>query len=316
MKTQNLGNLAIDSVVESEGPFFKLDFLLPDAPPDLIAANAEWLAPIFYDPASALLRLSFHSFVIRTRHHTILVDGCVGNDKERPLRPNWHRKQFPFIARLAALGVRPDDVDFVLCTHLHADHVGWNTKLDNGRWVPTFPKARYIFSKTEYAHWEREHRAALATGAAPPNHGSFADSVLPVVEAKRADLVADDHAIDDGLWLEAAPGHTPGNVVLHARGDGKTGGDGHAIFLGDIVHSAVQFAAPAISSRFCADPEASRRSRRGLIERFAERDTIVLAAHFPAPTAGRILRHKDAFRFKMVAEGSSLNGGLGLANLR
>jgi glyoxylase-like metal-dependent hydrolase (beta-lactamase superfamily II) len=299
MRTQAFGGMTIDRVIESEGPFFKLDFLLPEAPPDLLAANADWLAPVFVEPASGMLRLSFHAFVIRTRHHTILVDGCIGNDKERPLRPHWHRQKFPFLERLAAIGVAPEQVDFVLCTHLHADHVGWNTRLRDGRWVPTFPNARYVFAKTEYEYWEREHRAALAAGGEPPNHGSFADSVLPVVEAKRADLVADDHAIDDGVWLEGAAGHTPGTVVIHARGGGKTGRESDAVFLGDIIHSAAQFAAPTLSSRFCADAAASRRTRCGLIERFAERDTLILAAHFPTPTAGRIVRHRDVFRFKM-----------------
>ena len=134
----------------------------------------------------------FHSYLIQTGRHRILVDACVGNDKERPYRASWHRAQFPFMQSLAQAGVSPEDIDFVCCTHMHADHVGWNTRLQNGQWVPTFPKARYVFAQTEYSHWEKTHREALAKGEPSPNHGSFADSVLPVVEAGRALMVQDD----------------------------------------------------------------------------------------------------------------------------
>ncbi len=291
MKTLQLGGFQVDRVVESEGPFAPLDFLLPGIAPDLVAAHSDWLQPRHVDPADGQAIMAFQSFVLRTRRHTIVIDTCVGNDKPRPLRPTWHLQQRPFLARMQAAGVAPEAVDFVLCTHLHADHVGWNTRLAEGRWVPTFPNARYVFARREYEHWERAHRAALASGAEVPNHGSFADSVLPVMEAGRAVLVDTDHAIEDGVRLEAAPGHTPGNCVLHAQ-DGKD----HAVFAGDVFHTAVQLADPSLSSRFCADPVASARTRAALCERYADTGTALLAAHFPAPVAGRIVRHRDAFR--------------------
>jgi glyoxylase-like metal-dependent hydrolase (beta-lactamase superfamily II) len=290
MKTQLVGDIRIDRVLEVEQPYFELGFLLPGAPADLIAENADWLKPHFVDPADGRLILAFQTFVIRTGRHTILVDTCTGNDKERPQRPNWHRQKHDYLGRLRAIGVAPEDVDFVFCTHLHADHVGWNTKLENGRWVPTFPKARYVFAKREYEHWEKVHREIVATGGEPLSHGSFADSVLPVVEAKRAVLVAEDHEFETGVHLAPAYGHTPGNCVLHARSNGA-----HAVFIGDVMHTAVQLADPALSSRFCSDPAESARTRAALVERHAETDTVVLACHFPTPVAGRIRRNRTGF---------------------
>lgn len=290
MKQQQIGDFRVDRVLESESPYFALDFLLPGAPPDLIASNADWLKPRFVDPADDRLILAFQSFVLRTGRHTILIDSCTGNDKERPERPNWHRQKHPFLERMRALGVTPEAIDFVFCTHLHADHVGWNTKLDNGRWVPTFPNARYVFAKREYAHWEKEHREIVAAGGAPLSHGSFADSVLPVVEAKRAVFVESDHEFERGVHLEPAYGHTPGNCVLHA----KSGG-GHAVFIGDVMHTAAQLANPALSSRFCSDPAESARTRTAIVERHAETDTVLLACHFPTPVAGRIRRRGAGF---------------------
>lgn len=292
MKTLRVGTFEIDRVVENEGPFAALEFLLPGIAPELVAAHSDWLVPRYIDPADGRVIMAFQSFVLRTGRHTILIDTCVGNDKPRPLRPTWHMQRHPFLERLRATGTAPEGVDFVLCTHLHADHVGWNTQLADGRWVPTFPNARYIFARREYEHWEQAHRAALASNAEPPNHGSFADSVLPVVEAGRAVLVESDHAIEDGVRLEAAPGHTPGNCVLHARD-----GPDHAIFVGDVFHTAVQLADPSLSSQFCADPVRSAQTRRALCERYADSATTVLAAHFPTPVAGSIVRYRDAFRF-------------------
>lgn len=292
MKTLRVGGFEVDRVVETEGPFAALDFLLPGISPDLVAAHSDWLLPRYVDPADGRVIMAFQSFVLRTRRHTILIDTCVGNDKLRPLRPTWHLQRGPFLERMRAVGVAPESIDFVLCTHLHADHVGWNTQLVDGRWVPTFPNARYVFARREYQHWEAAHRATLAAGIEPLNHGSFADSVLPVVEAGRAVLVDTDHAIEDGVRLEAAPGHTPGNCVLHAHD-----GNEHVMFAGDVFHTAVQFADPSLSSQFCADPARSAQTRRALCERYADTPSTLLAAHFPAPVAGRIVRHRDAFRF-------------------
>jgi len=291
MKTVTIGDVSIDRVLEREGPFAALEFLLPEVPPGLMEANADWLTPRFVEPNSGEVIMSFHSLLLRTPRQTILVDACVGNDKERPARPFWHRAQFPYLQNLAAFGLRPADIDIVLCTHMHADHVGWNTRLLDGRWVPTFPNAKYIFAKREYDYWE----AANRDGDESVNHNSFNDSVLPVVEAAQAQMVADDHEIEKGIWLEPAPGHTPGNVVIHIARMG-----GRAILVGDTVHTPVQFASPRLSSRFCSDPVQSAETRARIIEQVVETDTTFLTAHFPTPTACRVVRHGEAFRFEAI----------------
>lgn len=283
---QLIGDIRVARVVENEGPFAAVDFLLPGFTPALLEEH-RWLTPSFVDGESRVM-MSFHSYVLRTPHHTILVDGCVGNGKERPARPMWHRQEVPYLERLAQAGVQPEDVDVVFCTHLHADHVGWNTRLRDGRWVPTFPNARYVFGRREYEHWEKLHRAG-----ARPNHDSFADSVLPVVEARQADMVEADHEIETGIHLEPAYGHTPGTCVLHVRNRGA-----HGIFTGDVIHTPVQLADPSLSSRFCSDPARSAATRKSLCERYADTSSLFFTGHFPAPSSAHIVRRRGAFSLR------------------
>jgi glyoxylase-like metal-dependent hydrolase (beta-lactamase superfamily II) len=250
--------------------------------------NPDLTGPRLIDAASGRLVFSFHSFVIKTGRHTILIDSCLGNDKERPARPQFHRLRTPYLADLAAAGVRPEEVDYVMCTHLHWDHVGWNTRLVDGSWVPTFPNARYVMARREFEHWQ----GVQQRGEDTPHRTAFEDSVLPVVRTGQSLLVGDDFALEDGLWFESAPGHTPGNIVIHARSR-----DDHAVFMGDVVHHQLQLAKPEWSTRACSDMDLSRRTRTRLIEEHAERGTLLLPAHFPAPTAGRIVRHGSAYRY-------------------
>jgi glyoxylase-like metal-dependent hydrolase (beta-lactamase superfamily II) len=289
MKPLHFAGITVERLVEAEGPSFFPGFIFPEHDPAALQAEREWLEPRFFDAATGRLVMSLHTYVIRTAHHTILVDTCVGNDKERPSTRPWHRMRTPWLDNLKAMGVAPEAVDFVLCTHLHVDHVGWNTRLENGRWVPTFPNARYLFHKVEYAHWEAEARAAGGSGT---GDGCFADSVLPVVEAGRARFVDGDHALDDALHLEPTPGHTPGHVCLNL----KAGGAG-CVFSGDLMHHPVQIAYPEWNSRFCVDPALSRRTRQRFVERHADTETLILAAHFARPTAGRIVSHGGRCRF-------------------
>lgn len=291
MKTLQIGQFSIDTVLETVGPFAPVNMLLPNVDLHKLDEAAQWVVPRFMTEQRQLV-LSFHSYVLRTPRHTILIDTCVGNDKERPQRLSWHRQQSNYLQSLARLGLKPEDIDFVCCTHLHADHVGWNTQLKDGQWVPTFPKARYVFSDTEYRHWESEHRAALAQGSPAPNHGSFGDSVLPVVDAGQAIFVDDGHQIDDGVRLEAAPGHTPGSFVLHARSAGE-----HAVFSGDILHTPVQLVDLSWSSRFCYDPKQSLQQRQALVHQLADTSSYLMAAHFPDPVAGRIVSHAQGLRW-------------------
>ena len=202
------------------------------------------------------------------------------------------RDSLPYLADLAAAGVQPEEVDFVLCTHLHVDHVGWNTKLLNGRWVPTFPNAKYIFARKEYEFWEKRH----VDGTEGPVPNVYDDSVLPVMEAGQAVLVDMDHQIDDGLWFEPAPGHTAGNVVLNLQSQGE-----NAVLSGDVMHHPIQLVCPEWSSRACEDRVQSAATRRALIERYADTDTLIAPAHFASPTMVYIISKGDAFAYQLVS---------------
>jgi len=293
MKPLVLGDVTVTRVVENEGPSFFPAFLIPDATEEALAPEREWIEPLFFDAATGRLVMSLHSYLIRTPRHTVLVDTCVGNDKERPSTRPWHRQRTPWLDRLSAAGVAPEAVDFVLCTHLHVDHVGWNTRLAGGRWVPTFPNARYIFHKDEYAYWERMEAETVGSGA---GDGCFDDSVKPVMEAGLALLVDGDYAIDDALWLEPSYGHTPGHVSLNLAAGGM-----RAVFTGDLMHHPVQCAHPDWNSRFCWDPALSRASRERFVDTHADTATLVLAAHFATPTVGRIVGHGAGTRFRVGA---------------
>ena len=289
MRAARIGDFEVQRITEYEGPFIAPETFFPDFDPEVLRANPDLAGPRLIDPATGRLVFSFHSFVVRTGHHTILIDSCLGNDKERPTRPQFHRLRSSYLADLVAAGVGPETVDYVMCTHLHWDHVGWNTRLDNGRWVPTFANARYIMARREYDHWH----AVQQRGEDSPHRLAFEDSVLPVVASGQAQLVDDDFALEDGLWFEGAPGHTPGNVVIDARSM-----DDRALFLGDVLHHQLQLASPQWSTLACTDPDLSRSTRMRLVEEHAERRTRLLPAHFPAPTVGRIIRHGGAYRYQ------------------
>jgi glyoxylase-like metal-dependent hydrolase (beta-lactamase superfamily II) len=288
MQATRIGDFEVRRIVEFGGPFIAPEDFFPDFDPEVLRENPDLTGLRLIDADSGRLVFSFHSFVVRTGRHTILIDSCLGNDKERPARPQFHRLRTPYLADLAAAGVRPEQVDYVMCTHLHWDHVGWNTRLVDGSWVPTFPNARYVMARREFEHWQ----GVQQRGEDTPHRTAFEDSVLPVVRTGQSLLVGDDFALEDGLWFESAPGHTPGNIVIHARSR-----DDHAVFMGDVVHHQLQLAKPEWSTRACSDMDLSRRTRTRLIEEHAERGTLLLPAHFPAPTAGRIVRHGSAYRY-------------------
>jgi len=292
MQATRIGAFEVSRITEYEGPFIAPETFFPDFDPEVLRANPDMAGPALIEPQSGKLVFSFHSFVVKTGKHTILVDSCLGNEKERPTRPQFHRLRTPYLADLAQAGVRPEEVDYVMCTHLHWDHVGWNTRLDNGRWVPTFPNARYIMARREYDHWH----AVQQRGEESPHRLAFEDSVLPVVRSGQSVLVEDDYAFEDGrassLWFESAPGHTPGNVLIHARS-----GNERAVFFGDVVHHQLQLAKPEWSTLACTDRELSRKTRTRLIEEYAGSGMRLFPGHFPAPTVGRIVRRGGAFRY-------------------
>ena len=280
-----IGDVAIHRVVEQEEPLFDALEFFPGLARETLDGNRAWLEPAALDPATGKVRLCVQSYLVRTPRHTILVDSCVGNGKERPGRPFWHMRQDDAWERgLAAAGARIEDIDYVMCTHLHADHVGWNTRLEDGRWVPTFPNARYVFGEEEFAHWSAEHAKAA--------NPAMADSVLPVVEAGRADLVRSDAALDDHVRLVPTPGHTPGHCSVEL-GRGRT----DAVLTGDLIHSPLQARYPEQSMRADHDPALAARTRRRFLECHCDAGTLVCTAHFPSPSVGRLARWGDGFRF-------------------
>lgn len=289
MAITKIGNSTVERLVDWTGPLIQTEEFFPTATWDEIEAQRSWMEPHFLAPKAqcevGALDLSLHSYIIKTDKHTILIDTCMGNDKKRSLIPVWVDYNSNYMEKMAGMGVNPEDVDFVMCTHLHVDHVGWNTKLVNGKWVPTFPNARYIFHKKEYEAWaDRENGGADN----PADDGSWDDSVVPIIEAGKADLVTSDFAIGDNIWLEPSYGHTPGHVCVNL----KEGGD-HALFTGDSFHHPVQVAHPEWSTAFCLDPVESANTRKRIIDKIADTSTLMMAAHFMEPTIGRIVGNGD-----------------------
>jgi len=283
-----VADLTIQRIVEQESPYLPALDMFPDLAPETLAQHRAWLKQANALDANDMLVLCFQSYVVKTPHHTILIDSCIGNDKPRPGRAKWNMKtDDTYMRHLAAAGVSVDDIDIVMCTHLHVDHVGWNTRLDNGRWVPTFPNARYVFGQREYDYWTAQN----AKAEVPP----FTDSVLPVVDAGKADMVTDDFAIGDHVRIVPTPGHTPGHFAV---GVGK--GKDDAVFAGDLMHTPLQLRYPELSPRFDVDPAQAATTRRQFLERYCDSDTLCCTAHFPSPTVGKIRRKGAAFSCEAV----------------
>jgi glyoxylase-like metal-dependent hydrolase (beta-lactamase superfamily II) len=260
---------------------------------EMLARHLDWLVPHHYSPADDRLITSIHSWLIRSSRHTILLDSCAGNHKNRPGFSRFHQLDTPFLHRLRAAGVEPEEIDIVLCTHLHADHVGWNTMLRDGRWVPTFPNAKYLFSRIE--NEIGDPRRNPAAEADPQRGTAYRDSVLPVIEARQAVLVHGDYAIDDILTIVPAPGHTPGHVALWLADS-----DGRAVFCGDVLHHALQIHAPHWNSAFCELPEVARTTRRLLMEQCVERRAALFPGHFGAPHVARVVAAGTGFAPQFV----------------
>lgn len=288
MAVRASGNATIEKVEEICGPGFKPDRMFPKFDQEAFDAQKSWMVPEHVQEGSDRLIGSVHTWVVKTGRHTILIDTCLGNHKDRH-NPGWNKLNTPFLERLEACGCHPDSVDFVMCTHLHVDHVGWNTKLENGRWVPTFKNARYLFAKREYAHWETEHR----TKGLETNGGSFDDSVLPVVEAGKAVMIESDHQPDPLLTIRDYPGHTPGSIAISLKDQGR-----QACFSGDIMHHPIQVYHPDWSSQFCWDQAMSAVSRRKLLEDCVESNALLCPAHFPGANAGFVKPEGNSFRIE------------------
>lgn len=283
-----VGGVTVHRVDEVALPPATGPWLLPDATPDVVTAQ-DWLHPHFAGQ-DGILHIDSHTFAFVVNGLRVLVDTGIGNGKERA-NPAWHNLRTDFLERLTAAGFPPDSVDLVILTHLHADHVGWNTRQVNGEWVPTFPNARYLTSRAEWEFWAtydmEEAREQM-----------FRDSVIPIEQAGLLSTIDVPHKgaeITPGLRLIPTPGHTPGHVAVELTNQNQT-----ALISGDCVHHPVQLAHPVISACVDIDPRQSEATRRKLLGSLAGTDTLLLGTHFAPPTAGRVVADGDAYRLEPV----------------
>ncbi|MFC4627547.1 MBL fold metallo-hydrolase [Promicromonospora alba] len=294
MSQITLGDVTITRVLEYFGPVeMTPETFFPDSSKE-VWDGAPWLAPHFVDPTTNIVNSAIQTWLLRSEGRTILVDTGVGNHKERPYSPVWSHLETDFLHNLARAGVRPEDVDVVINTHLHVDHVGWNTYLDGRSWVPTFPNATYLMPKDDFDFWNpaNNHRPALGRG----NQNVFEDSVAPVHQAGQVLLWEDSHQIDEHLRLDAAPGHTPGSSTLTL-----TSGSDRAVFVGDMLHNPVQLLEPDSNSCFCEDPALARATRRKVLGWAADNNALVIPAHLGGHGAAEVSRDGSAFAVKSWA---------------
>jgi glyoxylase-like metal-dependent hydrolase (beta-lactamase superfamily II) len=293
-----VGAATITRVEEMLGPGADPAVLFPGFDPALLDRVPLLRDPAFLDPASGKVVSSVQSWLIRLGGRTILVDTCSGNGRERlPAFPRFHGLDTPFLERLREAGAEPEEIDLVVLTHLHVDHVGWNTHRRDGAWRPTFPNARYLIDRSDYARW-------LPGGDGParsPEHVAvMADSVHPVVAAGLADFVDPGDTIVPGLVIEAAPGHSPHHRVLSYRE-----GDAGFVCSGDVLHQPVQIYAPHLNSIYCEDAERARVTRARCLAAWAESGALVLPVHFGFPHAGFVRREGEGFAFEPAAPAGS-----------
>ncbi|MFP6709444.1 MAG: MBL fold metallo-hydrolase [Alphaproteobacteria bacterium] len=274
-----IGEVTVTRVVEIEATG-GMSQIIPDATRDRVK-DIPWMYPHFADE-NGRMRGSIHALIIDTQDRTIVVDTCVGNDKDRGNKA-WNQLQTTFLDDLTNAGYDPDGVDNVLCTHLHVDHVGWNTMLVDGRWVPTFPNARYLMGKVEFEHWKSEGEGQ--------QEAVMADSVLPVFDAGLVDLVSTAEKICDGVSLMPTVGHTPGHVSVMIESQGET-----AMITGDFIHHPCQFAHPEWSASVDTDQVQSARTRHEVFAKYADTPLLIIGTHFHTPTAGHLKRDGDAYR--------------------
>lgn len=272
MNVWQIGKVRITRIVELEAVGGSR-FILPDATRDA-CRPLQWMYPHFMDEAGNL-RMSVHALVLETPDRRIIVDTCIGNDKERNV-PAWSHLQTSFLKDLEAAGYPRESIDTVMCTHLHVDHVGWNTMLVDGRWVPTFPNARYLLAEKEWTWWDAHEEES---GYGPV----IADSVRPIIDAGLVDLVAEDAVICPEVRLEPTPGHTPGHVSVHIRSEGE-----EALITGDCIHHPCQMSHLDWCSSADFDRGQGERTRHDLLSRYVDSAVLIIGTHFATPTAGHV----------------------------
>jgi glyoxylase-like metal-dependent hydrolase (beta-lactamase superfamily II) len=282
MMKWRVGGVTITKIVELEVTGGSR-FILPQATPEAILPIG-WLQPDFADE-NGRLKMSIHALIVETPSRRIIVDTCLGNDKEDRRIPTWNNLQTRFLADLTAAGYARETIDTVICTHLHVDHVGWNTMLDGGSWVPTFPNARYLMGRVEFDHWTSQHDRE-------DMEAIIADSVAPVWEAGLVDLVETDHRICDEISLVPTLGHTPGHVSVRIASQGE-----EALITGDFMHHPCQIARPDWSSTADSDPAEARQTREHMLTHLSDNPILVIGTHFAGRTAGHVVGDGAAFRF-------------------
>ncbi|WP_084774458.1 MBL fold metallo-hydrolase [Nonomuraea candida] len=295
VETIRLGKVTVTRVVEFSGPVgLTSRQFFPGSPAELWEENKDWLSPDFWKPGTDMVHSALQTWVLRSEGRTILIDTGAGNGKFRPYAKQWQYMDTDFLRRLSRAGVRPQDVDVVVNTHLHNDHVGWNTRREGRDWVPTFPRATYLIPKVEFDFWN-------PAGPVRPkywqgNQNVWEDSVLPVHEAGQVTLWEDAYTLDSSLTLHLAAGHTPGSSVLRL----KSGGD-RAVFIGDLLHTPLQLEHPEFNSCFEEDEKQALATRRRELEWAADHKALILPAHLPGHGAAEVVRDGGTFTIKKWA---------------
>ena len=285
MKTWKVGGVEITRLVEVWKWEDDIWMVLEDSKPPIVHTQP-WLIPD-HATTEGRMFINFQAFFVRAGKRRIMIDTCIGADRERQF-PVFTNMRTTFMQDLASLGVAPDDIDTVLCTHLHFDHVGWNTHLVDGRWVPTFPKARYLFSRTEYDHWQMLRDTGGYHGV---NH--LADAVDPVIAAGLVDFIPHDYALTEEISLLPTPGHTPGHVSVYISSLGQ-----QAVITGDLMHHPIQVAMPEHLATFDMDKPAGAKSRVEFVNRFQGKPVLVIGSHFADPGAGYIVRNGASWKLQ------------------
>jgi glyoxylase-like metal-dependent hydrolase (beta-lactamase superfamily II) len=290
-----IGDAVMRPVVEQEAVLFPPQMCFSDYTAEDLQPHAHWLCPHHVDSASGWVKMSHHAWLIEINGKRILVDPCVGNGRSRPEMPFYDRLETPWLERLAVLGATPESIDYVFCTHLHVDHVGWNTRLVDGRMVPTFPNARYLIPRVENAFWSLDLEGKLP-GFEVFNTGIYAECVLPVIEAGQADLVGEGHRIAECISLIDAPGHTIGHMagVLESAGEG-------AVLCGDAIHHPLEVLYP---HRHTVQHDAVRNeaSVRMLLDLCAAKDYWLAPQHFMAPHICKVRKQGGAYQMEWPHE--------------
>jgi glyoxylase-like metal-dependent hydrolase (beta-lactamase superfamily II) len=290
-QTFKVGDATITRIEETFQACYPLLKIFPDFTDAHMAVHKHWLAPNHYEPESGAIKLSVQSWLLQVGGKKILIDGCCGNNKVKPGRPFWNMLNEPYLERLAAAGARPDEIDVVMCTHLHHDHVGWNTMQKDGKWVPTFPNARYVFSKPDVDYFSK---IDADPNEGPAELGTFRECVVPILEYGKADLVdCGPFRLNDFIEIDSAPGHSPGHVFFKLESKGERG-----VFIGDVWHHLLQVYEPDWNFPKNSDPAEARVSRRKVLDYCAATGALVMPGHVGAPFAGRIEAAANGYKAK------------------